>query len=102
MKLTQPTDFEILEMLDDHGRNVAANLAIHLDRDRAYLNTRLPYLLDYGLVEKIGPSDKSGLYEITDHGRAALECREQYDDVSSHEFTQLIRQVTAQPSTSDR
>ena len=102
MKLTQPTDFEILEMLDDHGRNVAANLAIHLDRDRAYLNTRLPYLLDYGLVEKIGPSDKSGLYEITDHGRTALECRNQYDDVDPHEFRQLVTEATGQRSTSDR
>lgn len=46
------TDFDILQALDDHRRNVAANLAAHLERDRAYLITRMPFLHDYGLVEE--------------------------------------------------
>jgi hypothetical protein len=65
MKLAQPTDFEILEQLADGKRNVASNLTNHLDKDRAYLNTRFPILHDYGLVKRIGPASSSGLYEIT-------------------------------------
>jgi len=90
MRLTQPTDFDILEALNEHGRNVAANLALHLDRDRAYLNTRLPYLLDYGLVNKIGPAKSSGLYELTDRGRAAINHREVYDNLGPEEFYSVI------------
>jgi predicted transcriptional regulator len=92
VKLVEPTDFEILEALDVHGRNVAVNLAEHLDRDRAYLNTRMPHLLDYGLVDRIGPADNSGLYEIADRGQATLERREQYDTVSSDRFEELVEQ----------
>jgi hypothetical protein len=80
MKLTQPTDFEILEALSDGKRDVAANLAIHLDKNRDYLNTRLPILYDYGLVEKIGPAEESGLYKITPVGERAVKHREQYGD----------------------
>lgn len=36
MKLVQPTDFDILAAFDEHGRNVAASLALHLGRDRSY------------------------------------------------------------------
>jgi len=80
MKLAQPTDFEILEQLADGKRNVASNLAHHLDKDRAYLNTRFPILHDYGLVKRVGPAPSSGLYEITSKGRTALQNRDQYDD----------------------
>ena len=59
MKLAQPTDFEILEQLADGKRNVASNLAHHLDKDRAYLNTRFPILHDYGLVKRIRPAQSS-------------------------------------------
>ena len=38
MKLVVRTDFDILAAFDAHGRNVAANLALHLDRDPAYVN----------------------------------------------------------------
>ncbi len=75
MKLIDPTDFEILDALADGKRNNAANIAALTDRNRAYLNTRLPVLLDYGLVERVGPSPNSGLYVITDRGLAALEHR---------------------------
>jgi predicted transcriptional regulator len=80
MKLAQPTDFEILEQLADGKRNVASNLAHHLNKDRAYLNTRFPILHDHGLVERIGPAPSSGLYEITSKGQTALQNRDQYDN----------------------
>ena len=79
MRLVQPTDFDILAQLSDGERNNASNLAIQLDRDRGYINTRLPTLADYDLVERVGPAPKSGLYVITQKGKAAVACREQYD-----------------------
>ena len=57
MRLTVPTDFDILDALTDGERNNAANLAYLLDRDRSYINTRLPVLADYGLVERVGLSN---------------------------------------------
>ncbi|MFB6114306.1 MAG: ArsR family transcriptional regulator [Halodesulfurarchaeum sp.] len=89
MKLAVPTDFEILEALSDGNRNTAANLSYILDKDRSYINTRLPVLADYGLVERIGPAPNSGLYEITDKGLLVLDNREKYraEDV---DFDSLI------------
>lgn len=88
LKLVQPTDFEILTALKKHGRNVATNIALHLDRNKDYINTRLPALEDYGLVEKIGPSERSGLYEITEKGEQVLACQDQYGEVD--DFDALI------------
>lgn len=83
MRLAVPTDFAILEALSDGKRNNAANIAIEIDRNRSYINTRLPILADYGLVDRIGPAERSGLYEITERGQVALELRPEYnrDDV---------------------
>ncbi|QLG27369.1 ArsR family transcriptional regulator [Halorarum halophilum] len=80
MRLTSPTDFEILEALADGNRNNAANLSYELDKNRSYINTRFPVLAEYDLVERVGPAPNSGLYEITDRGCAAVALREQYDD----------------------
>ncbi len=80
MKLVTPTDFDILAVLSDGKRNNAVNIAHELDRNRAYINTRLPVLKDYGLVETIGPAPTSGLYEITDKGRVAAANQSVYED----------------------
>lgn len=88
MRLRQPTDFLILEELEDKGRNVATNLASHTGKSRKNINTRLPMLEDYGLVQKIGPAKRSGLYEITSDGKAALLYQDQYDQVDN--FEELI------------
>lgn len=80
MRLTIPTDFEILEALSDGKRNNAVNIAAMLDRNRSYINTRLPVLTDYGLVERVGPAPNSGLYVITERGQVAARNREAYED----------------------
>lgn len=80
MKLVYPTDFEILEALSDGKRNTAANLAIEIDRDRAYINSRFPVLADYELVNQVGPAERSGLYEITEKGKIAADNPEAYRD----------------------
>jgi Fe2+ or Zn2+ uptake regulation protein len=85
VKLRQPTDFLILEALEEHGRNVAANLTHHIEKSRKNINTRLPVLADHGLVRKIGPAERSGLYEITRRGRLALMYRDQYGEVEDFE-----------------
>lgn len=89
MKLVQPTDFEILNELADGNRNVAANLALELDKDRAYINTRLPKLDDYRLIKRIGPSPKAGLYEITQKGKSVVEHQDAYNN-SETDFESLI------------
>ncbi|WP_276253202.1 ArsR family transcriptional regulator [Halomontanus rarus] len=89
MKLRQPTDFRILEALEKTGRNVATNLEAHTNKSRENINTRLPVLVDYGLVEKIGPAERSGLYEITADGKSALIHRDQYKDAD--DFESLIQ-----------
>lgn len=78
MKLAVPTDFDILGALSDGKRNNAVNLAHVLDKNRAYINTRLPILADYGLVKRVGPAPNSGLYEITTKGGVVIEHRDQY------------------------
>ena len=80
MKLVEPTDFEVLDALSDGKRNTAANVAAILDRNRSYINTRLPVLADYGLVKRVGPAPNSGLYAITERGKAALKHRDSYQD----------------------
>ena len=86
MKLVQPTDFEILETLaQTGGRNVAANIAQQLNKDRSYINTRFSKLVKYDLVERVGPSDQSGLYDLTDRGQRALEHRDEYDNADDFE-----------------
>lgn len=85
MKLRRPTDFLILEALEEHGRNVATNLEHHTEKSRKNINTRLPMLEDYGLVDKVGPSETSGLYEITPKGQAVLKHRETYEPGPSWE-----------------
>lgn len=80
MRLVQPTDFDILDALSDGRRNTAANIAHLIDRNRSYINTRLPILADYGLIERVGPAPNSGLYVICSRGRAALQHRDQYGD----------------------
>lgn len=93
MKLRRPTDFLILEALEDTGRNVATNLQAHTGKSRKNINTRLPVLEDYGLVAKIGPAERSGLYEITSSGKAALIYQDQYGEVD--DFGELIEGPTA-------
>lgn len=85
MKLRQPTDFLVLRALSVHGRNVATNLAELTGKSRKNINTRLPVLADYGLVEKVGPSENSGLYEITKLGERALELADRYGEVEDFE-----------------
>ena len=93
MKLVVPTDFDILAAFDAHGRNVAANLALHLDRDRAYLNTRLPELEDRGLLEKIEPAPNAGLYELTSYDPVVFAHRERYVGLSHDEFDTLVEET---------
>lgn len=101
MQLVEPTDFDILAYLDSDGRNNAVNLAAALDRNRAYMNTRLRTLREYGCVRRVGPADNSGLYEITETGRAALKHRAARRDPSA-DFDELVRaEVESAQSSSD-
>lgn len=81
------TDFKILEVLASGKRNVAANVALEIDADRGYINNRFGYLLSEDLVERVGPKERSGLYEITTKGQVAVKHRDTYftDDIDDFE-----------------
>ena len=95
MILRRPTDFLVLEALENHGRNVAPNIAHHTGKNRKNVNTRLPILDDYGLVEKVGPTEHSGLYQITEKGHVVLELRDEYDDAD--DFDALVEERLVNP-----
>lgn len=73
MKLVNPTDYELLEALGEHGRNTGQNLAHLLEKDRSYVNTRLTRLASAGLLDRIGPAPDSGLYELSERGSRIVE-----------------------------
>jgi len=97
MRLTVPTDFEILRALSDGKRNNAINLAADIDRNRSYINTRLPILADFGLIDRVGPAPNSGLYVITERGRVVAEHQEAYEN-KEVEFEALIEDELADES----
>jgi hypothetical protein len=93
MELVQPIDFEILAVLAEHGRNAVANLVVHLDCNRSYLNSCLQRLRGYGLVSKIGPAATADVYELTKRGYVALVCRDRYREDDPIEFERLISET---------
>lgn len=90
VKLVDPTDFDVLEVMSDGKRQTAPNLAELTGRKRQYMNDRLSALAGHQLVRSVGPSDRSGMYEITDRGRRALEYRDLYSHSKAVEFGKLV------------
>jgi predicted transcriptional regulator len=89
------TDFEILEVLASGKRNIAANVALEIDADRSYVNNRFSYILSEGLVERVGPKELSGLYEITPKGQVVVQCREEYRNNKIEDFEAFVEQQIA-------
>lgn len=88
------TDFKILAVLANGKRNIAANVALEIDANRSYVNNRFSYLREQGLVERVGPKELSGLYEITPKGQAVVEHRDTYQSDDVDDFTAFIHQHT--------
>ncbi|APX98675.1 helix-turn-helix domain-containing protein [Natronorubrum daqingense] len=103
MKLVVPTDIEILEAMSDGKRQTAPNLAEILGRKSRYMNNRLAELAGNGLVSKVGPSDSSGMYEITEKGRKALEMRHEYSHNQAEKFgRKLVQELDSSDLESDK
>jgi len=85
----RPLDFSLLKELLK-GRNVGGNLHMTLDVTRPYVNERLGIMADYGLVNRVGPNDNVGLYEITDKGRITLEHKDLYEEID--DFDAFIKE----------
>lgn len=85
----RPVDFALLQELKK-GRNLAANLYMDLDVSRQYVNQRLTLLEDYGLVDRVGPNPRAGLYEINKKGRVAADHRDVYKD-DTVDFEEFLR-----------
>ncbi|WP_133412278.1 hypothetical protein [Natrarchaeobaculum sulfurireducens] len=66
------TDEQILTILSDGRRQNRTNIAKILSGGTTYIGDRLSYLKRNGLIERVGPSERSGLYEISPAGRAIL------------------------------
>ena len=92
MKLVDPTDFDILEVMEPGQRETAPNIAEILDKDRQYISNQLSDLAGKGLVKKVGPSVRSGMYVITEKGQVAVRFRESYSHEAHVEFENLIEQ----------
>jgi predicted transcriptional regulator len=92
MESLNKTDFDILEVLADGKRNVATNIAIEIEADRGYVNTRLSYLLEEDLVVRVGPKKQSGLYEITNKGKLVEKNKEKVLEKEIDNFERYIDQ----------
>lgn len=90
------TDFKILNVLASGKRNVAANVALEIDVDRGYINSRFGYLLSEDLVERVGPKERSGLYEITLKGQVVVEHKEVYFADDSDDFESFVEQQVSE------
>lgn len=95
----RPTDFMILDRLRE-GRNVGANLAIELDRNRGYVNNQLSKLASLGLVRRVGPSENGGLYELTERGDLAVAYQDVYRDDAAA-FEELLDEELATGGDAD-
>lgn len=86
------TDFKILEALADGERNIAANIALEIDADRGYINNRFSYLLSRDLVQRVGPKERSGLYQITEKGEVAVEHRQKCLNDEVDDFESFVEE----------
>ena len=95
LDLVEPTDFEILAYLEEEGRNNAVNVAVALGKNREYMNSRLGILARDGCLHRVGPAENSGLYEITEKGRVALEHRDACGDPNA-DFEEVVETALAE------
>jgi predicted transcriptional regulator len=86
------TDFKILEALDDGERNIAANIALEIDANRGYINNRFSYLLSRDLVQRVGPKEQSGLYQITAKGKAAVNHKQKCLNNEVDDFESFVEE----------
>ena len=89
VKLVVPTDFDVLEAMSDGKRQTAPNLAELTERSSRYMNNRLAALAGAGYVRRVGPSDRSKMYVITEKGQRALEHRDLYDHDLAGKFDKM-------------
>jgi DNA-binding MarR family transcriptional regulator len=92
VKLTEPTDFDILEILSEGDRETPKHLGTLLEFRNAYMSQRVRQMEDYGLVERI---DDSQMFVITELGRVALDLQNQYSHDESRKFGELVKEEVA-------
>ena len=94
------TDFKILESLADGERNIAANIALEIDANRGYINNRFSYLLSNDLVQRVGPKEQSGLYQITEKGEVAIEHKQRYLNDEVDDFESFVEDQLSERTNS--
>lgn len=94
MKLTTPTDFDILETMRDRKRQTPANLADQLSLSNTYASNRVQHLLDHQLIKRVNPNiRRGGMYVIADKGIIAVEHRAEYDQELRREFGECVERI---------
>jgi len=92
LRLRNPTDFEILDLMSDGERYTPGYVAECLDRDSGYMRNRIRELAGNGLIDRVG---NSTMYILTQRGRVALELRDQYEHEEAREFGMLVDEELA-------
>lgn len=87
LKLTLPTDFEILQYMADGKRHQGNEIAAGIGKDDQYVRNRLPELRGHGLIQKV---ENSTMYVITQKGQVALDLRNEYAHGKTREFAELV------------
>lgn len=96
MRLTEPTDFDILEVLNRGKRETPANVAALVGKGRGYVRKRVLHLVEHGLAAQVGPAKRSGMYVITARGQAALAIREEYNHYKHERFERRLADYPAE------
>ena len=92
MRLVEPTDFEILDQMDDQQRYTPGYLAELLAKDSTHMSNRLGQMRGYGLVERVGGST---MHVITERGKAALQLRDESDHERAQSFGEWVEELAA-------
>jgi len=102
MRFKHPVEIEILREIADDRRQTSKNLAEIIGEDRNYVNNRVGALSGSGVLERVGPADNSGIYEITDMGHRALRFQDKYAHEHAFEFGQFVKGELSREEFEDR
>jgi predicted transcriptional regulator len=89
LKLTDPTDFDILSFMNDGKRHQPPEIAAAIGHKDQYVRNRISNLRGLGLVENI---PNSSMYVLTEKGRVTLDLQDQYDHSRTQEFAREVEE----------
>lgn len=86
-------DWEILDVMSDGQRYTQQHLYDDIEQlddfGDDWIRKRISHLYDNALIDRVG---SSAMYTINENGRAALQLRDESDEVTPVEFGKLVRE----------